>query len=108
MSRLKKAAPRTRPIFREPQPDFFEQSYEEERAARANQSVECLGMAFENDDARRTYFLEKLREKLKDPEFRKIEGFPIGDDARHSTSPPASTARIKNERCGLVFGSTTG
>jgi DNA modification methylase len=42
--------------------------------------VECLGMTFENDDKRREYFLEKLREKLKDPEFRKIEGFPIGED----------------------------
>ena len=27
-----------------------------------------------------SYFTEKLREKLKDPAFRKIEGFPIGDD----------------------------
>ena len=42
--------------------------------------VECLGMAFENDEKRREYFQEKLREKLKDPEFRKIEGFPIGED----------------------------
>jgi DNA modification methylase len=42
--------------------------------------VECLGMTFENDEARRAYFTEKLREKLKDPEFRKIEGFPIGED----------------------------
>ena len=42
--------------------------------------VECLGMTFENDEKRRGYFLEKLREKLKDPEFRKIEGFPIGED----------------------------
>jgi len=42
--------------------------------------VECLGMTFENDEKRREYFLEKLREKLKDPEFRKIEGFPIGSD----------------------------
>ena len=37
--------------------------------------VECLGMTFENDEKRREYFLEKLHEKLKDPEFRKIEGF---------------------------------
>ena len=44
------------------------------------QPVECLGMTFENDDARRAYFLEKLRERLRDPEFRKIEGFPIGED----------------------------
>ncbi|WP_246293872.1 hypothetical protein [Desulfobacter latus] len=42
--------------------------------------VTCLGMEFENDDARRTYFTERLREKLKDPEFRQIEGFPIGED----------------------------
>jgi hypothetical protein len=42
--------------------------------------VECLGMTFPNDEARRAYFTEKLREKLKDPEFRKIEGFPNGED----------------------------
>jgi hypothetical protein len=42
--------------------------------------VECLGMTFENDEKRREYFLKKLRDKLKDPEFRKIEGFPIGED----------------------------
>lgn len=42
--------------------------------------VECLGMTFDNDEARRAYFTEKLREKLQDPEFRKIEGFPIGED----------------------------
>ncbi len=46
----------------------------------ATQSVECLGMIFESDEARRAYFLEKLREKLKDPEFCNIEGFPIGED----------------------------
>ena len=42
--------------------------------------VECLGKTFENDDKRREYYLDILRKKLKDPEFRKIEGFPIGDD----------------------------
>ena len=42
--------------------------------------VECLGMTFESDTARRDYFLAILREKLKDPEFRAIEGFPIGED----------------------------
>ncbi|SME88279.1 DNA methylase [Paenibacillus barengoltzii] len=40
--------------------------------------VTCLGMTFENDEARRAYFIEELRKKL--PELRKIEGFPIGDD----------------------------
>ncbi|MCU0550076.1 MAG: site-specific DNA-methyltransferase [Leptolyngbya sp. Prado105] len=56
------------------QPSLFNQS------SGSSGSVECLGITFENDEARRAYFLEKLREKLKDPEFRKIEGFPIGED----------------------------
>ncbi|MCQ8879339.1 site-specific DNA-methyltransferase [Pseudoalteromonas shioyasakiensis] len=42
--------------------------------------VECLGQTFENEEARRAHFTEILREKLKEPEFRKIEGFPIGTD----------------------------
>jgi hypothetical protein len=45
-----------------------------------NGPVVCLGQEFENDAARREHFTALLREKLKDPEFRKIEGFPIGDD----------------------------
>lgn len=53
--------------------------FEEEYVANES-SVECLGMTFENDEKRREYFLEKLRDKLNDPEFRKIEGFPIGED----------------------------
>lgn len=57
-------------------------------------AVECLGMTFEGDEARREYFLEKLREKLKDPEFRKIEGFPIGsdEDILALSDPPYYTA----------------
>lgn len=51
-----------------------------EQQAMENRRVECLGMTFESDEARRAYFLERLREKLRDPEFRKIEGFPIGED----------------------------
>lgn len=39
--------------------------------------VECLGMTFSNDEERRKHFLGILREKLKHPEFRSIEGFPI-------------------------------
>ena len=55
---------------------------------------ECLGMTFENDEARRAYFLERLREKLADPEFRKIEGFPIGkdEDILALSDPPYYTA----------------
>ncbi|HPH11563.1 MAG TPA: DNA methyltransferase [Thermotogota bacterium] len=42
--------------------------------------VTCLGLTFPNDEERRKHFLGILREKLKDPDFRKIEGFPIGED----------------------------
>ena len=56
--------------------------------------VECLGMTFPFDTERRKYFLEKLAEKLKDPEFRKIEGFPIGEveDILALSDPPYYTA----------------
>ena len=42
--------------------------------------VACLGIEFKNDTDRRNHFTKLLRERLKDPEFRKIEGFPIGED----------------------------
>lgn len=56
--------------------------------------VECLGMTFPNDEARRAHFTEKLRETLKDPAFRKIDGFPIGsdDDILALSDPPYYTA----------------
>ncbi|NIN66534.1 MAG: DNA methylase, partial [Anaerolineae bacterium] len=72
----------------------LEQEMEEQEAEQTGGSVECLGMTFESDEARREYFLEKLREKLKDPEFRKIEGFPIGEDEDilYLSDPPYYTA----------------
>ena len=56
--------------------------------------VTCLGMVFENDEARRAYFTKELRKKLQDPEFRKIEGFPIGsdEDILNLSDPPYYTA----------------
>ncbi|HXL05082.1 MAG TPA: DNA methyltransferase [Bacillota bacterium] len=67
---------------------------EENRVAKTSGPVECLGMTFESDEARREYFLQKLAEKLKDPEFRKIEGFPIGldEDILALSDPPYYTA----------------
>jgi DNA modification methylase len=53
---------------------------DDDKRVKTSSPIECLGITFENDEARREYFLEKLAEKLKDPEFRKIEGFPIGSD----------------------------
>ena len=60
----------------------------------ASGPAECLGLRFESDQARRAYFQEKLREKLKDPEFRKIEGFPHGsdEDILRLSDPPYYTA----------------
>lgn len=57
-------------------------------------TVECLGMTFENGVARRAYFVQKLREKLQDPAFRQIEGFPIGsdEDILALSDPPYYTA----------------
>jgi 16S rRNA G966 N2-methylase RsmD len=60
------------------QPRMFDKSLEQ--TLMESKEVECLGRTFPNDDARRTFFLEHLGEKLKDPEFRKLEGFPLGDD----------------------------
>lgn len=56
--------------------------------------VECLGMTFESDEARRAHFTDLLRDKLKDPEFRAIEGFPIGTDEAilELSDPPYYTA----------------
>lgn len=56
--------------------------------------VECLGLTFENDEARRAYFLERLREKLQDPEFRKTPGFPKASDEviLQMSDPPYYTA----------------
>lgn len=70
----------SRGLFTDDQKELFEESHADHLEKQAGQPVECLGMTFPNDEARRTYFLEKLREKLKEPEFRKIEGFPIGTD----------------------------
>lgn len=56
--------------------------------------VECLGLKFPSEQARRDHFLKLLAEKLRDPAFRKIEGFPQGsDDAILAMSdPPYYTA----------------
>lgn len=40
--------------------------------------VDCLGQMFPSEGARREHFLNLLREKLRDPAFRKIDGFPVG------------------------------
>ncbi|BCU06242.1 DNA methyltransferase [Allochromatium tepidum] len=56
--------------------------------------VECLGQTFPSDEARREHFLKLLAEKLKDPAFRKQEGFPQGTDEAilAMSDPPYYTA----------------
>jgi hypothetical protein len=62
--------------------------------AAASGPVECLGHKFENDAVRREHFTALLRDKLKDPAFRKTEGFPVGDaeDILRMSDPPYYTA----------------
>ena len=57
-------------------------------------SVVCLGRQHANERARREYYLSRLAEKLKDPAFRSLEGFPNStDDAILAMSdPPYYTA----------------
>jgi hypothetical protein len=64
-----------------------------QRAATAG-PVECLGQTFPSDEARRGHFLGLLAEKLKDPAFRKQEGFPKGTDEAilAMSDPPYYTA----------------
>jgi DNA modification methylase len=57
-----------------------------------NAPVVCLGITFENEEARREYFREELRKKL--PELKQIEGFPIAEneDIIALSDPPYYTA----------------
>ncbi len=67
--------------------------FDEELVSNAT-PVTCLGTSFPDDKARRAYFTELLAKKLRDPEFRKIEGFPIGsdEDILKLSDPPYYTA----------------
>jgi len=63
-------------------------------STKAGGPVECLRQTFASENERREHFLKLLAEKLKDPEFRKIEGFPIGkdEDILALSDPPYYTA----------------
>ena len=68
--------------------------------------VECLGLTFDSEAARREYFLQRLREKL--PELRRRPDFPAGEDEDilRLSDPPYYTACPNPflgefvERCG--------
>lgn len=63
-------------------------------ATKKSSKLTCLGTTFESEEARRNHFTEILQEKLQDPEFRKIEGFPIAsdEDILRLSDPPYYTA----------------
>ena len=63
-------------------------------ATKSAGPVECLGQKFPSEEERREHYLKLLAQKLKEPEFRKIEGFPIGkdEDILALSDPPYYTA----------------
>ena len=65
-----------------------------EESMEDSSTVTCLGQTFASDEERRKHFTALLREKLQDPEFRKIEGFPHGEteDILNLSDPPYYTA----------------
>ena len=71
-------------LFRHPsgQDELFDKSYEEILDARRGEPVECLGLTFENDVARRSHFLGRLRQGLEEL-HAKLGGVPYAglDDA---------------------------
>jgi hypothetical protein len=69
---------------------LFDLGFEEKKTG----PVKCLGIEFENDEARRAYFTEELRKKIQDPKFRNIEGFPLGSEEAilALSDPPYYTA----------------
>ncbi len=82
-------------MSRQNQPHFQQTAFDTNRSEPSDsEPVICLGLTFPSDDERRKHFLEKLRDNLKDPEFRKIEGFPIGsdEDILSLSDPPYYTA----------------
>ncbi len=56
--------------------------------------VTCLGQTFANDDERREHFRDLLRQRLADPAFRTMPGFPNGsdEDIVQMSDPPYYTA----------------
>ena len=67
---------------------------QQETTAKTSGPVTCLGQTFASEEERRKHFTALLREKLQDPEFRKIEGFPHGEDEDilNLSDPPYYTA----------------
>ena len=63
-------------------------------SGKSGSAVECLGMEFPSQDARREHFQNLLAENLHQPAFRNQEGFPHGTDEAilAMSDPPYYTA----------------
>ena len=111
------------------QDQLFEKSYEEELEGQAGRPVDCLGLTFEDDDARRAHFLAKLKEGLEElhgklggvpfrsvddtvARLRAIDVWPIGNEPvlrilaermRHAESSKDLLQRWKDE-LGFPYG----
>lgn len=61
---------------------------------KVNKPIKCLGMSFENEAARRSYFLTQLAHKLQQQDFKNIPGFPNATDEEilALSNPPYYTA----------------
>ena len=72
----------------DPAPGLLRQSAAPENSTQ----VECLGLTFESDEARRRHFRAKLKEKL--PALRRRPDFPVADDEDilRLSDPPYYTA----------------
>ena len=92
---------RTGQLYRHPsgQDELFEKSHAEEREARRGEPFECLGLTFENDEARQAHFFGRLREALEElhdklggvpyaslddavARMATVEHWPMGDEAQ--------------------------
>jgi DNA modification methylase/predicted RNA-binding Zn-ribbon protein involved in translation (DUF1610 family) len=95
-SKSKKPTTRTQRLFRNPsgQEEIFDKSVEETLEAKGSEGLECFGMTFKNEHERQLHFRKLLNVKLNQPEFRAIEGFPIGsiEDILALSDPPFYTA----------------
>ena len=75
------------------QKDIFNGTASEKTATGVTSTpVTCLGKTFATEEERREYFRNELRVKL--PELKRIEGFPIGEDEDiiNLSDPPYYTA----------------
>ena len=78
---------------------MFDKSYEEQLDARRGEPVECLGLTFENEETRRSHFLDRLRKGIEElhaklggvayeglddtvARLAKIEHWPMGGEVR--------------------------